>query len=504
MSVPQAAVQLPLERMRIKELSRFEIMDSGKETEFDNLVTLAAQICEVPVAQINFIDETRQWSKANIGIEFVDLPREVGFCHHTIQQDAFMIVENTLEDERFSDMPFVKDAPGVRFYAGFNLKSNSCNLGTICVIGTEAKQLKDHQKKALETLAREVEARLELRRKNVELDTITRFLETSVDIMIVADARSFKVAKYTDKVSRVLSPVGYETENYSLYKLLNDVELLAKLREWNDLDLGKIMNVETVLNDQNRKLRHVALSIHKHGGKFYISGKDITQKKQYQVSLEQSLEEKNVLLSEIHHRVKNNLAVISSFLQLEEFKTDNPAVQKSLFTNYMRVNTMALIHEQLYSESDFTAVVFDQYIHNLVKTTREKRAREYGHIAINYSADYVLLNINQALPCALILNELISNAYEYAFNNRDSGSIQISLTRKGEDICLKIEDDGVGLPTDFVFEESPTLGATLMYSYSDQLKADVNINTDNGTRFELRFKSLRDAKGSASSVSLAV
>lgn len=499
-----SVAEVQSEQHRLLELYRHEILDSGEETEFDNLVSLAAQICEVPVAQINFIDETRQWTKVKIGVDFIELPREVGFCHHTIQQDEFMIVENTLDDERFCEMPFVKDAPGVRFYAGFNLKSNSYNLGTICVIGTEAKQLKDHQKKALETLAREVEARMELRRKNIELDTISRFLESSVDIMIVADAQSFKVEKYTDQVSKVLSASKPETENYSLYRLLNDVDVLAKLREWNDMKPGKIMNVETVINDENSKLRHVALSIHKHRGKFYISGKDITQKKQYQVSLEQSLEEKTVLLSEIHHRVKNNLAVISSFLQLEEFKSDNPAVQKSLFTNYMRVNTMALIHEQLYQESDFTAVVFDQYIHNLVKSTREKRSRESGHISINYSADYVLLNINQALPCALILNELISNAYEYAFQNRDSGSIKITLTQKDEHICLIVEDDGVGLPTDFVFEESPTLGATLMYSYSDQLKADVNINTENGTRFELSFRSLRDAKGSASSVALAV
>lgn len=137
----------PHETNRIQELKRFNIMDSGTESEFDNLVTLAAQICEVPVAQINFIDDTRQWSKAKVGVEFTEIPREVGFCHHTIQQESFMIVENTLDDDRFNEMPFVKDAPGVRFYAGFNVRSNALNMGTICVIGLEPKQLQDHQKK---------------------------------------------------------------------------------------------------------------------------------------------------------------------------------------------------------------------------------------------------------------------------------------------------------------------------------------------------------------------
>lgn len=492
------------EQLRIQELNRFNIMDSGTEAEFDNLMTLAAQICEVPVAQINFIDESRQWSKAKVGLDFVEIPREVGFCNHTIEQDSFMIVENTLQDERFSEMPFVKEAPGVRFYAGYNVKSKSMNMGTICVIGLEPKQLKSHQKKALETLAREVEARLELRRRNNELDTISRFLEASVDIMIIADASNFRVEKYTNQVSAVLSAEYEQKGTLSLYNLIKDVELLAQLKAWDFQNPEHTLSVETVLNDENSKLRHVAVHIHKHDGKFFISGNDITQKKQYQVSLEQSLEEKNVLLAEIHHRVKNNLAVISSFLQLEEFKTENPEVQRSLFSNYMRVNTMALIHEQLYQETDFTAVIFDQYIHNLIRETREKRADKFGHITLNYSADYVLLNINQALPCALILNELISNAYEYAFVDRDSGLIQITLTQADDEVRLVIEDDGVGLPKDFVFEQSPTLGATLMYSYSDQLNAEVDIQSENGSRFEIRFKSVRDLKGSASSVSIAV
>ena len=149
-------------------------------------------------------------------------------------------------------------------------------------------------------------------------------------------------------------------------------------------------------------------------------------------------------------------------------------------------------------------MIFDQYIHNLIRETRKKRADKFGHITLNYSADYVLLNINQALPCALILNELISNAYEYAFVNRDSGLIHISLRQTDDEIRLVIEDDGVGLPKDFVFEQSPTLGATLMYSYSDQLNAEVDIQSVNGSRFEIRFKSVRDLKGSASSVSIAV
>ncbi|MCR9133921.1 MAG: ATP-binding protein [bacterium] len=494
----------PHETNRIQELERFNIMDSGTESEFDNLVTLAAQICEVPVAQINFIDDTRQWSKAKVGVEFTEIPREVGFCHHTIQQESFMIVENTLDDDRFNEMPFVKDAPGVRFYAGFNVRSNALNMGTICVIGLEPKQLQDHQKKALETLAKEVEARLELRRRNIELDTISRFLESSVDVMIVADANTFRIEKYTNQVAAVLENGSDRHGILSLYNLFTDVELLAKLKAWNYPNSNHTLNIETVLNDEDSKLRHVALNIHKHGDKFYLSGNDISHKKQYQASLERSLEEKNVLLAEIHHRVKNNLAVISSFLQLEEFKTENEAVQRSLFSNYMRVNTMALIHEQLYQESDFTAVIFDQYIHNLIKETREKRASKFSHISLNYTADYVLLNINQALPCALILNELIANAYEYAFFDRDSGNIHITLKQIDDEIRLSVEDDGIGLPKDFVFEQSPTLGATLMYSYSDQLNAEVDIQSENGSRFELRFKSQRDLKGSASSVSIAV
>ncbi len=130
-----------IDRNRIEELQRYDILDSGKEEEFDRLIQLAAEICNVPFGKINFVDNSRTWSKANYGNDIKETPREHSFCHFTIQNESHLIIEDTLENEQFQKLPYVVDEPKIRFYAGFNIRSRGYNLGTVCVLGTEPKSL---------------------------------------------------------------------------------------------------------------------------------------------------------------------------------------------------------------------------------------------------------------------------------------------------------------------------------------------------------------------------
>jgi len=161
------------EEKRLKLLKKFDILDTIEEQAYDDLTLLAAQICNVPIALISLIDETRQWFKSHHGLDVTETPRNVSFCSHAILQDDLFIVEDADQDLRFKDNPLVAGGPEVKFYAGAPLIVNKdFRIGTICVIDTKKNQLTSSQQKSLKALARQVVALLELRLKIKELKKI--------------------------------------------------------------------------------------------------------------------------------------------------------------------------------------------------------------------------------------------------------------------------------------------------------------------------------------------
>lgn len=154
------------EEERLQELKSYKVLDTPPEKELDELAEIASAICDTPIALVSFVDEKRQWFKSKIGIEVNQTPREDAFCRHTLNRpDDVLVVDDPLNDERFQSNPLVTGAPYIRFYAGAPLKTDAGNvLGTLCVIDNKARQLEDHQKKALKLLARKVMNHLDLRR----------------------------------------------------------------------------------------------------------------------------------------------------------------------------------------------------------------------------------------------------------------------------------------------------------------------------------------------------
>ena len=160
--------ELPIdEKLRLLDLASYDIMDSGAETDFDELVDLAADICNCPISLITLVDEDRQWFKARHGVEKTSTNRDVAFCSHVILQDKVMMVENALDDVRFFDNPLVTGEDNIRFYAGAPIISpDGFKLGTICVIDNIPKKLSSKEEKALVVLSNQVTKLLELRKKN--------------------------------------------------------------------------------------------------------------------------------------------------------------------------------------------------------------------------------------------------------------------------------------------------------------------------------------------------
>lgn len=217
-------------------------------------------------------------------------------------------------------------------------------------------------------------------------------------------------------------------------------------------------------------------------------GRDISKRKAYEKQLKNSLKEKEVLLSEIHHRVKNNLAVISSLMQLQAFKADSEEISAKLYDSVFRISTMSAIHEILYQSGNFSKLIFNNIIEKLIANL-ERLLGKGRKIEHEIEKTPIELNINQAIPCALMMNEVITNTYKHAFKNKESGRITASIELKDGDVYVEISDNGIGLPEDIDLAKTDSLGLHLIRILTVQLRGESDLRgTENGTVFNLRFQ----------------
>ncbi len=227
---------------------------------------------------------------------------------------------------------------------------------------------------------------------------------------------------------------------------------------------------------------------------------DITKLRKTEQNLKDSLKEKEVLLSEIHHRVKNNLAIISGLLLLEAMNWDDDTiVSKVLMQSKLRIHSMAKVHEKLYKSTDFANLNLEDYISELVETILDSMQGHENGVNIAVDCDDVILNINQALPCALIINELVTNSFKYAFEDQQGGELEVSFKSNGQDIAIVVRDNGSGLPDNFDAMAEKSLGHRLVSQLVKQLDGEIDVQSDEetGTRYEIEFKK-KEKSGSAS------
>ena len=215
---------------------------------------------------------------------------------------------------------------------------------------------------------------------------------------------------------------------------------------------------------------------------------DITEKKVAEKSLKESLAEKEVLLKEVHHRVKNNMQVISSILNLQSAYVKDPGTLQILKESQNRIKSMAFIHESLYTNKDFSRINFSEYITNLVHNLFRTYDVFDDTIKLELNIDKIYLNLDLAIPCGLIMNELISNSLKYAFDIHRGGIIKIMLTLENEFVKLEVGDNGVGIPESIDIENTQTLGLQLISSLVEQLEGDIKLDRTNGTKFIIKFR----------------
>jgi PAS domain S-box-containing protein len=240
-----------------------------------------------------------------------------------------------------------------------------------------------------------------------------------------------------------------------------------------------VMNSAAPILDANDKITGSVVAI-----------QDITELKQAEKTIKASLKEKEVLLQEIHHRTKNNMNVICSLLSLQSSYIDDAKIEQLFQETQNRIRSMALVHEKLYQTQDLSNIDLGEYIADLASSVMANYHVTREKISLILAVESIMVNIETAMPCGLIINELISNALKYAFPEARTGTIGITL-RKTPDgqVDLRVADDGVGLPPGVDMRNKETLGMQLIANLAEyQLHGELELHNKQGTEFHLRFQ----------------
>ncbi len=244
---------------------------------------------------------------------------------------------------------------------------------------------------------------------------------------------------------------------------------------------------------------------------FVVVFDDISERKKAEMELLNSLNEKEVLLKEVHHRVKNNLQVISSILNLQSSFSDDPATLDILMESQNRIRTMSFVHESLYRTKNFSSIEIGDYIKTLAQNLFHSYQVGPGKIGLDFDIDEsIYFDLDKAIPCGLIINELVSNSLKYAFPGENTGNIRVALNKRYKPVPVKegnagtdggepprdqtqyvelvIEDEGVGLPDKIKNGKRETLGLQLVESLCEQLEGEMEVSNSNGTKYLITFE----------------
>jgi PAS domain S-box-containing protein len=311
----------------------------------------------------------------------------------------------------------------------------------------------------------------------------------------------------------LVSPDGrFLKVNHALCDLVGypEAELLARtfqdITHPDDLD-ADLENVRQLLSGRTRSYRMEKRYVHASGRlvtillsvslvrtpggdpEYLIAQiQDISDQKRAQAEIEGALREKQALLREVHHRVKNNLQVITSLLRLESSRREDPGTRLVLREMQGRILSMALLHETLYRTGDFGEIDLASYLKNLAEQLFRAQGSSTGSVSLRIDVTHVSVPIDQAIPCGLIANEMLTNSLKHGFAEGEKGEVTLTLRPEGDsEVHLSVRDNGVGLPKDFETRRARSLGMQLIADLARQLGGRVDIGAGQGAAFTVTF-----------------
>ncbi len=322
-------------------------------------------------------------------------------------------------------------------------------------------------------------------RESEELYRVT-LSEISDTIFITDDDSAFTFI--CPNVHKIFGYSQQEIEHLdSISDLLGDYHFdLDKL-----LKTGEISNIDLDVKDKFGRVHSLFINIKQvfiQGGTLLYTCRDVSERNKMQNQIQRSLIEKETLLREIHHRVKNNLQTIISLLRLQNYKTNDAITLELLKECEHRIKSMAFIHEKLYQSDNFSNIEFHQYIRELINYLFSSYGVNYNQIQLDLNLNQITLALDQAIPCGLLINELISNSLKYAFPNNSQGKITVSMHVLDNTIELDIGDNGIGIPENLTFSNCETLGLLLVKGWVEQIMGNIELDRSQGILFKITFR----------------
>lgn len=330
-----------------------------------------------------------------------------------------------------------------------------------------------------------------LQRSTVSKAYLDNIIESIQEALFVADTdgklvrtntAAAKLTGYSNKemLNKPLTHFYNVSEMGAVYeqKRKSDHSFEFSLKHKNSRTIPVLFSEAELVDNSGAKVGSVAVA------------SDITERKQAERRIRESLKEKEVMLAEIHHRVKNNLAVVSGLLQLQSFNAKNSDVQNALADSQLRIQSIALVHEMLYENESLAYIKYDKYISDLMEAISNMLLRDDRVIKIETKIDPLALSINQAIPFSLMITEIVVNAFKHAFNGKKEGKIVVEVKMEGDLVRMNITDDGQGVDI-HEFNNSKSLGATLIKTLSSQLNAEFTIlerDQNSGSVFQVTFE----------------
>jgi len=339
-------------------------------------------------------------------------------------------------------------------------------------------------------------------RHTVSRTYLNNILDSMAEMLFVVDDDG--VVQRTNRAAR--HQLGYakdELRDMPISELLADGPLFTDAEHVAFLRQGFIDHAERTLRTRDGTEMPVLFSRARVTGQTSASrdvvcvAQDITDRKRAEEQIKASLREKEVLLREIHHRVKNNLQIISSLLHLQSKQIEHEAARALFDESQSRIRSMALIHERLYQSDDLAQVDFAAYLDRLTEHLFRSYNVRRDTIACELQADDGSLSVDRAIPCGLIVNELVANALKHAFPDGRSGTIRVHYAESDIEARLDVADDGVGAPDGFEADASDALGLRLVRGLVQQLDGSLAVDRDKGLRFTITFPLTRSVPSDA-------
>ena len=428
---------------------------------------------------------------------------------------AMDLIRKTMEGERWEsvEIPILHNKGGIRTVLWNSASVFGPDGETIVSTIAQGQDITDrkkieseYKKRAAEYAKMNVTLKEEIRQRKLTdtnlkktLSLLNASLESTADGILVVDMQG-RITSYNQNFMNMWdipkdlleSGENIRVMKYVLPQLKNPGDYLASIKELEahparesfdmiEFNDGKIF-------ERYSKPQQIGDSV---VGRVW-SFRDITDRKHAEEKLVASLQEKEVLLREIHHRVKNNLQLISGLLDMSRMRTVDESTNSILTDMMLKIQTMAQIHTRLYESKQFGRINISGQFRDQATALSNIYSHKGHDITCEIHSNEVFLPVDQAIPCALVVNEILSNAYKHAFKGRKKGTIEISAVEENGQIQLIVRDNGVGMPGNFDISRSNSLGLKLIRTLvQHQLKGSLTINSRQGTEVIVEFPLLK-------------